>query len=318
MEKISIAAVIPWFNVRGSIVEVVKALPKTVNHIIVVDDACPQKSGELVKETFKEPRVKVIFHDSNQGVGGAMITGYRHALENTDAAVILKIDGDGQMDTSRINELIKPIVDQTADYTKGNRFDSIEDLEQMPRYRIFGNAVLSIFSKFSSGYWNITDPTNGFTAIHRTVLSKVKLDKLRKGFFFESDLLFRLSLIRAVVLDVAMPAVYGEENSNLKVRQVFLEFINRHLVNAVKRVFYNYYLREWNIASFELPIGVFLFNFGWIFGLTSWISASESGVAATTGQVMISAVSLLLGTQLILAFLNYDVTNVPKRPRQLG
>ena len=96
-----------------------------------------------------------------------------------------------------------------------------------------------------------------------------------------------------------------------------IEFPHRHFVNLLKRTFYNYYLREWNIATFELPLGLGLFWFGLGFGISSWASASAAGVAATTGQVMLSAVPLLLGTQLILAFLNYDVAAVPRRPRQL-
>jgi dolichol-phosphate mannosyltransferase len=185
----------------------------------------------------------------------------------------------------------------------------------MPRIRILGNAVLSLFSKLSSGYWNITDPTNGFTAIHRNVLERVSLNKLRRGFFFESDMLFRLAIIRAVVVDVPMPAQYGIEKSNLNIRKVIGEFPRRHFVNLHKRIFYNYYLREWNIASFEFPFGVGLFGFGLWFGITSWISASSQGIPATTGQVMLSAVPVILGFQLILAFLNYDISSVPRRPR---
>jgi hypothetical protein len=221
------------------------------------------------------------------------------------------------MDPGRIPVLISPIVSKEADYTKGNRFDSLEDLEQMPKIRIFGNAVLSIFSKFSSGYWNITDPTNGFTAIHTSVLSRIRLEKLRKGFFFESDMLFRLAIIRAVVIDVPMSAQYGVEKSNLNIKKVLREFPQRHFVNLLKRTFYNYYLREWNVASFELPLGLILFFWGIGFGVTSWASASAAGVAATTGQVMLSAVPVILGFQLLLSFLNYDVASVPRRPRQL-
>jgi len=314
---VSLAVVIPCFKVSASILEVVSSLPEQVKHIIVVDDACPENSGKLVQASIADPRVQVIFNSSNLGVGGAMIAGYRHALDHTDAQIVVKIDGDGQMDPQRISALITPILSKEADYTKGNRFDSLEDLEQMPKIRIFGNAVLSIFSKFSSGYWNITDPTNGFTAIHRSVLERIRLEKLRKGYFFESDMLFRLAIIRAVVVDVPMGAQYGSEKSNLNIRKVVGEFPRRHLVNLLKRTFYNYYLREWNVASFELPLGLLLFFWGLGFGVTSWISASAAGVPATTGQVMLSAVPVILGFQLILAFLNYDVSSVPRRPRQL-
>lgn len=316
-EAWGITVVIPSFRVADSILEVLKGIPSYVHKIIVVDDACPEGSGRLVDTKSKDKRVEVVFNPENLGVGGAMIAGYKKAMEFASTKIVVKLDGDGQMDASRIEALVSPILRQEADYTKGNRFSSLEDLEAMPRIRIFGNAVLSIFSKFSSGYWNITDPTNGFTAIHRSVLERIKLEKLRTGFFFESDMLFRLSIIRAVVVDVPMPAQYGAEKSNLNIRKVMFEFPHRHFVNLLKRTFYNYYLREWNIATFELPLGLGLFWFGLGFGVASWASAAAAGVPATTGQVMLSAVPLLLGTQLILAFLNYDVAAVPRRPRQL-
>jgi glycosyltransferase involved in cell wall biosynthesis len=313
----TVAVVIPCYKVASHIQEVISLIPESVSYIIVVDDGCPEQSGKLVQDKVEDPRVTVLFNKTNQGVGGAMITGYKWVLANTDAEIVVKVDGDGQMDPRRIPALISPIVSKEADYTKGNRFDSLEDLEQMPRIRIFGNAVLSIFSKFSSGYWNITDPTNGFTAIHTSVLSRIRLEKLRKGFFFESDMLFRLAIIRAVVIDVPMSAQYGAEKSNLNIKKVLREFPQRHFVNLLKRTFYNYYLREWNVASFELPLGLILFFWGIGFGITSWASASAAGVPATTGQVMLSAVPVILGFQLLLSFLNYDVSSVPRRPRQL-
>jgi glycosyltransferase involved in cell wall biosynthesis len=311
-----VAVVVPAYRVTEQILDVLKRIPKSVSHIIVVDDACPDGSGKLVKQKFKDARLQVIFHEQNQGVGGAVITGYRAALD-TDAEIVVKLDGDGQMNPEDITRLVTPIEQGAADYCKGNRFDSLEDLESMPRVRIFGNAVLSLMSKASSGYWNVTDPTNGFTAIHRTVLSRVHLGKLRKRWFFESDLLFRLAIVRAVVLDIPLPARYANEVSNLKLRSVVGEFLWRHTVNYHKRIFYRYYLREWSIASIELPIGVAMMLWGGLSGIGYWIDSAAQNVPATTGQVMLSAVPLILGFQLVLAFLNYDIAAEPKRPRQL-
>jgi dolichol-phosphate mannosyltransferase len=244
-----------------------------------------------------------------------MRTGYTRALNNESNQVFVKIDGDGQMDLNQIPALISPILSGRADYTKGNRFDSIEDLEQMPRLRILGNAVLSVFSKVSSGYWNVTDPTNGFTAIHRTVLERIKLEKVSSSFFFESDMLFRLSLARAVVEDVPMKARYLDEKSNLKIRKVLREFPARYFINHLKRIIYQYYLREWSVASFELPLGLILFGFGGIYGLSAFLGSSSSGTAATAGQVMISALPIIVGTQLLLSFINFDVGATPRSAR---
>ena len=183
----------------------------------------------------------------------------------------------------------------------------------MPRIRIFGNAVLSLMSKVSTGYWDVNDPTNGFTAIHRSALERVALAKLQKGFFFESDVLFRLSLVRAVVTDVPISAIYGAEKSNLKIRSALTLFPRRHFVNLHKRIFYNYYLREWNVASVELPAGIIAIAFGIIYGTSTWATMGALGIPATSGQTLIAALPIILGFQLFLSFLSFDVASVPKR-----
>jgi glycosyltransferase involved in cell wall biosynthesis len=312
---LSIAVVIPSFRVTEHILGVLSDIGPEVDRIYVIDDACPDKSGEFVKKHSKDKRVQVLFHEINQGVGGAVVTGYKAALaDNMD--VVVKVDGDGQMDPGLILTIAKPVLEGNADYSKGNRFDSLENLFSMPKTRIFGNAVLSLWSKLSSGYWNITDPTNGFTAIHRKALEAIQLDKLRKTYFFESDLLFRLSIVNAVVMDVPMVSVYGNEKSNLKIRKVIFEFPWRHTVNLHKRLFYKYYLREWSVASFELPVGIGLTIFGAWFGLARYFEASSAGQATTAGQVTLSALALILGVQLLLSFLAYDVQSEPRVPRQ--
>jgi dolichol-phosphate mannosyltransferase len=311
----NVAVVIPSYRVTQHILEVLEGIGPEISQIFVVDDACPDNSGDFVEKHSKDKRVTVLRHAENQGVGGAVITGYRAALE-AGADIVVKVDGDGQMNPALIPNLIAPILAGEADYAKGNRFDSLEDLYEMPRVRILGNAVLSLWSKQSTGYWRITDPTNGFTAIHRKALENIHLDKLRKTYFFESDMLFRLSIINAVVTDVPMKAVYGDEKSHLKIRKVLVEFPFRHTVNLLKRVFYRYYLREWSIASIELPVGLSLLVFGVWFGLASFIDASGAGRATTAGQVTVAAIGIILGVQFLLSFLAYDVQSEPKIPRQ--
>ncbi len=312
---VRLAVVIPSYRVTAHILDVIAGIGPAIERIYVVDDACPDKSGDLVQKKCKDKRVVVLRHQVNQGVGGAVITGYRAALAD-GMDVIVKVDGDGQMNPALIETIARPVLNGEADYAKGNRFDSLENLFAMPKIRIFGNAALSLWSKLSSGYWSITDPTNGFTAIHRKALSAIHLDKLRKTYFFESDLLFRLSITNAVVVDVPMEAVYGDEKSNLKIRKVLVEFPWRHTVNLWKRVFYKYYLREWSVASFELPLGVGFTVFGVWFGLARYFEAAEAGRATTAGQVTLSAVALILGVQLLLSFLSYDVQSEPRVPRQ--
>lgn len=312
---LKIAVVIPCFRVKDHILEVVRGIGPEVSSIYVVDDACPDGSGAFLREKSKDTRLNFIFHEENQGVGGAVVSGYKAAFAD-GADVVVKIDGDGQMDPRLIPAIAKPVIEGHADYSKGDRFDSLENLFGMPKVRIFGNAVLSLWAKFSTGYWSMTDPTNGFTAIHRRALGAMNLDKIRKSYFFESDILFRLNIANCVVADVPMAAVYGSEKSNMSILKVMFEFPWRHTVNLWKRIFYRYYLREWNVGSFELPLGFFLVVFGAWFGLSSFLNASAAGVATTAGQVTGSAVALILGVQLLLSFLSYDVQSEPRIPRQ--
>lgn len=308
----SIAVVIPCYKASQKILDVLSEIGPEVSKIFVVDDACPENSAELVKSKNKDSRVSIILHKENQGVGGAVISGYLAAIE-AGSDIIVKLDADGQMDPKQIVELIEPIIDGQADYTKGNRFANLAGLEQMPGIRVLGNGALSLMTKFSTGYWNITDPTNGFTAIHRDVLKLIPLEMVSKRFFFESDMLFRLSVVRAVVWDVAMEAKYGDEKSNLSVAKALFEFPIKHFTRFHKRLFYNYYLRDMSAASIELPLGAALGWFGLIFGIVKFRESLITLVPATAGTVMLSAVPLILGLQLVLAFLNYDIASIPKR-----
>lgn len=308
-----IAVIIPCFCVRNHILDVIKEIGQEVSTIYVVDDCCPENSGAYVEENCGDNRVVILRNKQNLGVGGAVLNGYRTAIE-AGADVIVKIDGDGQMDPSLIPAFIAPILAGEADYTKGNRFFDLEKIRVMPNVRLFGNAVLSFMTKLSSGYWNLFDPTNGYTAIHADVVRLLTLEKISSRFFFETDMLFRLNTLGAVVLDIPMDAVYGNEKSNLKISKVIVGFLSKHIKNLTKRIFYNYYLRDMSLASIELPVGILLFISGAGFGLFHWINSFQKGIITPAGTVMLAALPILMGTQLILAFLSHDIANLPRIP----
>ena len=307
------AVVIPCFRVKDQVLEVIGAIGETVSFIFVIDDKCPDGTADHVAACCRDRRVVVLRHESNQGVGAAVMTGYKAAV-TAGADIIVKIDGDGQMDPRLISFFVEPIVNGEADYTKGNRFFFIDELRSMPALRFFGNSVLSFCNKVSSGYWTIFDPTNGFTAIHANVIQLLPLARISKRYFFETDMLFRLNVIRAVVVDIPMDAKYGNEQSNLKISEIVGEFAFKHLRNFAKRIVYNYYLRDLSLASFELPLGLTLMIGGAIFGINKWVAGGHVGATATAGTVMLAALPVLVGLQLILAFLGYDISSVPRRP----
>ena len=308
-----IAVVIPCFKVSRHILSVLESIGEEVSVIYVVDDKCPEGSGQLVQAQCHDPRVRVIFHEANKGVGGATISGYRQAVMD-GATVAVKIDGDGQMDSGLIPRFVHPILSGLADYTKGNRFFDIEFLSSMPRLRLFGNSVLSLVSKVASGYWDIMDPTNGFTAIHATVLKHLPLEKLDQRYFFESDMLFRLNVLRAVVQDIPLEARYGDEVSSLNIARVAREFPAKYLGRFAKRIFYNYVLRDFNPGTIELFLGGLLLLCGAFYGGWHWFISSHAGIPATSGVVMLAALPILVGFQLLISAINFDIANIPTRP----
>lgn len=310
--KLPIAVVVPCYKVKEHVLEVMAAVPAEVSWIVAVDDACPEKSGEFIRSRCRDPRVHVVTNPINLGVGGAVLRGYAEAIA-LGAAVIVKIDGDGQMDPRLLRFFVEPIEAGEADYTKGNRFFDLTNIGQMPPLRIFGNAVLSFMAKLSTGYWDLFDPTNGYTAIHADMAARLPSDRISPRYFFETDMLFRLNTLRAVVVDVPMDARYGDEISNLKVSRILGEFLGKHVRNFGKRVFYNYFLRDLSLASLELLIGTILLVGGALFGAFAWSASMRTGVAAGAGTVMLAALPILLGLQFLLAFIGYDIASVPRR-----
>ena len=310
-----VAIVIPCYRVKAWISELLERIGSGVDEIFIVDDCCPEGTGKFVESQCRDPRVQVLYHSVNGGVGAATITGYRAAL-SSGAEIVVKMDGDGQMDPALIPVLIAPILNGRADYCKGNRFFRLDTLSQMPALRLFGNAVLSFINKVTSGYWNIMDPTNGFTAVHAGVLRLLPLEKVEKRYFFESDMLFRLGTVRAVIEQVPMSASYSDETSSLSIPVVLLQFPFKYVLRLVKRIFYSYFLRDFNVCTIEMITGLLLSSWGVAFGLLEWYRGIQSGLPATTGTVMLSALPLILGFQLLLAALTFDIMNVPRAPLQ--
>ena len=304
-----ISVVIPTYKASLYIQDVVNYLPDFIDNIIVVDDKCPENSSTIVKENN---RVIVVSHSVNQGVGGAVVSGYKKALElNSD--IVIKMDSDNQMDARYIEPLILPLVENRADYTKGNRFNDFKALKSMPKVRLFGNSILSFMVKVASGYWNIMDPTNGFTAINSKAIHGLDLDNIAKRYFFETDMLINLNLENCVVKDIAIPAKYGEEESNLSIKNVILTFPPKMLRGLAKRIFYKYYIYDFNMASIYLLVGLPMFFFGVFFGSYRWIVAIIENIENSTGTIMLAVLPIILGTQFILQAISIDMANIPKK-----
>jgi len=312
--KHCIVAVIPCYRVEREIQSVLQEVPSYIEHIVVVDDASPDSTRDLVTASAKiDSRILLIRHLSNLGVGGAMITGYKKALE-LGAQVVVKIDGDGQMDVDHLPVLLRPLIEGAADYTKGNRFRDFKSLQQMPFIRRVGNMGLAFLAKAATGYWNLFDPTNGFNAIRSEVLTQLPLDKIDHTYYFETSMLANLYLIGAVVKDVPMPARYKGEVSSLLIHRILFEFPQKLFATFLRRLLLKNFIYDFSMASIYLLSGLPLLIFGLIFGIYKWIQYASIGIPAPTGTVMLPTLSVLLGIQLLLSAIEIDLRSIPTEP----
>ncbi len=313
-ESYQIVIIIPAYRVERAIEAVIRGIPDYVKHIIIVDDASPDSTSTAVTAlSNSDKRLILIQHLHNQGVGGAMVSGFKKALE-LGAQIIVKIDGDGQMDSAYIPALITPLIQGKADYTKGNRFRDFASLQKMPLIRRVGNLGLSFLTKAATGYWNIFDPTNGFFAIRADILKQLPLEKLDKRYFFETSMLANLYLLNAFVLDVPIPARYGDETSHLSIYRTLFEFPYKLFITFLRRVLLKYYIYDFSILSLYLLTGLPLLLFGLTFGGIKWLQYIQLGVPAPTGTVMLPTLCVILGIQIMLSGIEIDIKNAPKEP----
>lgn len=309
----NLAVVIPCYNVARHIEDVLCGIPEEAEWRIAVDDASSDETQAILKRlAAADSRIIYIRHEKNKGVGGAMMTGYGKAIE-LQADIIVKVDGDGQMDMADIPALIQPLLDNKADYAKGNRFRDLHALRKMPFGRRIGNLGLSFMIKAASGYWNIFDPSNGFTAIQGDMLNQIDFKKIHPRYFFESSMLIELYYANAVIQDVPMKAKYGNEISGLSITRTLFEFPPRLFIAWIKRVLLKYFLFEFNIASVYILTGLPLFLAGAIYGGVNFFKYASSHIPAPTGTVVIPTLLIVLGFQLLLSAVNYDIENYPKR-----
>lgn len=304
-----IAVVAPAFNEERFISKFLGNLPAYIDEIIVVDD-CSQDGTLQVAASFNDARVHVLKTPHNQGVGGAMVTGYRRVLAG-DSQIVVKMDGDDQMDPDYLPHLLDAIIEQDYDYAKGNRFVS-GNLAVMPKHRLFGNMVLTFLTKLASGYWHIFDPQNGYTAIKTDALRTLALDKIHHGYFFENDMLFHLNLHGYRVTDVPIPPRYGTEESDINLLRVATTFPLLFLRRFFSRIYQRFVLRDFSPIALFMFSGLALFLWGVIFGAYLWIISIASGHLTSTGTIMLSILPLILGFQLLLQAIVLDIQETPK------
>ncbi len=314
LQGVHVAAVVPAYNVADELPEVLRSMPDSIRTIVVVDDSSTDGTAALAQHRATvDERVILIRHPENLGVGGAMATGFRTAID-AGADIIVKIDGDGQMPIWLVPLLIEPLVSGGADYAKGNRFRDFQALRQMPLVRRAGNVMLSFLAKAATGYWQCFDPTNGFVAIRADVLSQLSLKKIDPSYFFETSMLAQLYLIGAVVKEVPMPARYAGERSSLRISRVLMQFPFKLLGALARRIALKNFIYDFNLESLHLTAGIPLFLSGILFGAWKWFWYAEHALAAPTGTVVLPALAIMLGVQFLVSAAMLDLQAVPREP----
>jgi glycosyltransferase involved in cell wall biosynthesis len=312
LDGVSVGVVVPAYRVAAHIEQVIRGIPRFVSAIVVVDDRSPDDTAARV-ERLADPRVTLLRHDENQGVGGAMVTGFRECIRQK-LDIVVKMDGDDQMDPAHLSRILEPLLDGRADMVKGNRYSSIASLKQMPLVRVAGNAGLTFLVKMASGYWNTFDPANGYIAIRTSVLERLDLAQLPKRYFFESGFLIELGIQRAVIVDVPIPARYGDERSSLSVPRTLLGFPPRLVWGLVRRLFWRYFVHDFSAVSVFLLCGIPSLAFGIAYAAYWYWGPHSRGEIATAGDVMETAMPIILGVQFILQAVVLDVQGIPRTP----
>jgi glycosyltransferase involved in cell wall biosynthesis len=308
-EGLRVAVVVPAFREREHIAQVITTMPATVDHVLVVDDASPDDTSQVAL-AVGDPRTEVLRHEKNKGVGGSIVTGHRRALE-LQADVCVVMAGDGQMDPDQLPRLLAPLANDGYAFAKANRFYSATSFAGMPRHRVVGNVLLTFLTKAASGYWNLVDPQNGYTAITREYLERLPLDRLAERYEFENDQLIWLNILDARAIDVPIPARYGTEVSSIRLHAVVPRLLLLLARGFWRRVWHKYVLWSFSPVALLLIAGSLLMLFGLAIGIWAVI-ASLGPAEASTGTWLLAVAPMLVGIQLLVQSLVLDIQATPR------
>lgn len=257
--KKTIAVVVPAYNEEKLIRQTLTSIPDFVDTIIVVNDKSTDNTAKIVLEIAEnDKRINFIQHKANQGVGGAIVTGYKKARD-LDMDVTGVMAGDAQMDPNELIRIIEPVANGSADYTKGNRLFYGDAWNMIPHYRYLGNSFLSLMTKISSGYWHIADSQSGYTAISLIALQRIDLDKIYKRYGMPNDLLIKLNQHDFRVRDVHIRPVYNVgEKSGIKLTHVIPKISWILLKGFWQRLFFKYVIKDFHPLVFFYLLGFIL------------------------------------------------------------
>ena len=301
-----IGAIIPCFKSPAEIIRLAEELLQYVCIAVFVDDYCPYHTGQSLSAHFNyDERVVVLFHTSNGGVGKAFKTGADYLIkQNVD--YVLKIDSDYQMEPKNIPLLFDSIRRANCQVAKSTRLTSMTDASSMPLHRLVGNLSLTFMARVSTGYWELSDPTNGFILMKTDTLQLIQYHRLADDYLFETDFLFRCAINNITINEVPMPAIYNNSHSSLNEVRIIAPMLHKHLQILTKRVLIQYYLRDFNIGSLELLLAA-LFSFStFVVAIMTSLNTINTGIPAVPGNIGLFLALLILSCQFLISFIYYD------------
>lgn len=254
-----LAAVVPAYNEALQINKVADSMPEFIDHIVIINDASTDNSAEVLTELQqKNSRVVVLSHEVNKGAGGGIVSGYKWCRDN-NVDIAVTMDGDGQMDPDDLPNLLRPIVEGQADFTKGNRLISGEAYKAMPKIRYFGNAALSMLTKIASGYWHVADSQTGYTAINKDALKAIDWDQMYTRYGYPNDRLTCLNIYNFRVVDVEIRPIYNiGEVSKMKIRKAAFSIGCLVVKLFFKRMWQKYIVRDFHPLVFFYAFSAFM------------------------------------------------------------
>src|ERR671932_1180763 len=305
LEEKSVGVVVPAHNEEHLLPETVAGIPAFVDTIIVVDDASTDRTLEVAR-SLPDGRVEVIAHERNEGVGGAIITGYKRALElRLDVTCVMA--ADNQMDPADLETMVRAVALDHVDYAKANRLFTGQAWELIPRYRYLGNAVLSLLTKVASGYWHIADSQSGYTVLSLRSLELLDLDRVYRRYGFPNDMLVHLNVIDARVRDFPSRPIYGVgERSGIRLRKVVPRISWLLLKGFFWRMKEKYVIRDFHPLVFFYFLGILMGLLGLALGITE-IVLRALGNQITAATVVLVALLLIFGSQFTLFAMWFDM-----------
>lgn len=312
-KKLSIGVAVPAYNEEKLIEKTLTTMPDFVDHIVVINDCSSDKTLSIIKKLQKNnKRIAIIDNKENHGIGYSLTKGLKKAAElGCDRVAIMA--GDAQMDPDQLSPMLDNMAKRSLDFIKANRFMHLEALKSMPKYRRIGNIVVTILTKFATGYYSIFDTQNGYVIYSKDVIDRMPWHLIGDRYEFENTILIGLSIIDAKIGDFPIPALYGDETSTIKLFSTTMRVLKCLMIGFWQRIYYKYILYSFHPIALFLLTGLTLFTVGIIAGIWMLVVKIITSISPTSGTVMLAVLPIILGIQLLLTALVMDVSEEKKQ-----